>query len=60
MIELVGDVSLISVYEEEVIGVEYPEVPEKDHYRFVGWYNNGIRYDSYSELAPITLTAKWV
>ena len=59
-IELLWDVTLISEYKEKVTWVTYPEVPEKDHYRFVGWYNNGIRYDSYSELAPITLTAKWV
>ena len=47
------------------IGLEYPEVPERDGYAFSGWYTNsactGDLYDFSAEVTGnITLYAKWV
>ena len=46
-------------YTENVIGVEFPSDPEKEHHTFDGWFNNGIEYTSYNTLADIELTAEY-
>ena len=48
------------MYTEAVTAAEFPANPTRTHYGFDGWYNNGTKYTSYSDLAPITLTANWI
>ena len=57
---LTENVVLSSVYTEAVTPAAFPSAPTRAHYNFDGWYNNGTKYTSYSDLADITLTANWI
>lgn len=53
-----GIVSYLSVKEGEK--ATEPEEPEREGYRFLGWYLNGSRYDFDSAVTEnLVLTAKW-
>ena len=52
---IIGD----STYEDESIGVIFPDDPEKEHYTFDGWYHGNTEYTSYDDTVDITLTAHW-
>lgn len=55
-----GGSSISSQKVEEGKLVTKPSVPEKEGYKFIGWYLNNAEYDFKSAVTKdITLTAKW-
>ena len=63
VITVYESLELTPVYEEEIIGAIFPDDPTREHYEFVGWFDNeydGTEITSYEGEEDINIYAYWL